>query len=168
MRPSRPRRHSAAIITAAAAMAATREPQKSSRTITAGSLVAVRRMARVQEAVAVWKGAQRPAAKAATMAAAVVTAAGKVCENECRRFASPPLPPMLIMFNIQLACLLTTSGGVFQLLSANKISLSFCLYQMAHLCKYVGTRYLTLSPRMRNIRAFPDIRGLHSSYTVYD
>ncbi len=92
MRPSRLRRHSAAI-TAAAAMAATREPLKSSRTITAKWRVAVRIMARVQGgAVAVWKGAQGAAATMA--AAAVVTEAGKVCENECGRFASP-LPPML-------------------------------------------------------------------------
>ncbi len=76
-------------------MAATREPLKSSRTITAKWRMAVRRMARVQGGdVAVWKGTQGPAAKAATMAAVVVTEAGKVCENECRRFASPA-PPML-------------------------------------------------------------------------
>jgi hypothetical protein len=90
MTASRLRRHSAGIITAAAAMAATREPLKSSRTITAKWRVAVRRMARVQGAVAVWKGAQEAAATMA--AAAVVTAAGKVCVNECRRFAYPPLP----------------------------------------------------------------------------
>jgi hypothetical protein len=116
-------------------MSATREPLKSSRTITAKWRVAVRRMARVQGgAVVAWKGAQEAAA---TMAAVAVTAAGKVCENECRRFASPAPAYALIMFNMQLACrvpcLLTIPQEVFfQLLSANKISLSFCLYQMIH------------------------------------
>jgi hypothetical protein len=85
MTASRLRRHSAAITMAATAVviitvAATREPLKSSRTITAKWRVAVRRMAMVQGAVAVWKGAQE---------AAATMAAGKVCENECRRFASP-------------------------------------------------------------------------------
>jgi hypothetical protein len=91
MRASRLRRHSAAIKMAAAAVvittvAATMEPLRSSRTITAKWRVAARRMALVQGAVAVWKGVQ---AAAATMAAVAVMEAGKVCENECRRFASP-------------------------------------------------------------------------------
>jgi hypothetical protein len=70
----------------------------------------------------------------------------------------PPLPPMLIMFNIQLACRVPVpaylpQGVFFQLLSANKISLSFCLYlQMTtHSCMYVGTRY---SPRRPAIETF--------------